>query len=219
MKKLLSLLICLALLLSFAPLAVANTLQVQGEALLRGTLAVFATGEFTLRGEGWTISQRGSARAYDFGETLFGWRFHYIEGYRSRRVTLVFPDRQLYLHSEAFFSVSNTAHSNWSWNILFNSSNVGGVQVAQVRIDGNTYIRVLDGGLRAFYYHNGQLRRVAAAHWGVTGDTTIYMVNSLTRGADDSLLDLYGMRRITPLLPFARQVRMVDDVVHGWLRR
>jgi len=212
MKKLVCVLVCVVLLFAFAPFAAGNNLQAQGEALLRDTMAIFASGEFTLRGEGFVVTRHNGMMAVDQDVYFFGQRINLVVV--GNRSYVVFPDSQRYVHNRLMQQTLDSLHVNWQWRLLTSAQvYTRRPLVTQVTIGGNRYIRAYVGD-RAFYFRNGQLRRMSARYWADT------FAVALTRGADAELFNFAAMRRTSLVsLPFARPIALVDDAVHQWTRR
>ena len=196
MKKLLCVLLAAALLLSFTAIfATANDLQAQGEALLRETFDVFESeAGFTLRSEGVVVTRQGERFAICYGEELraperwlLGSRGHTLQV--GNRHHLVFPGRRLQLDITAMGS--RGVNPFWHW--ITRGGMPETVQVTQVTLDGNAYIRVFDGS-RAFFYQDGQLRRaVVVSHWGREASV---IIESLEATPEQSLVNTSGFIRL-----------------------
>lgn len=196
MKKLLSLFLALALLFSSAPLATANSLQAQGEALLRSTLNTFASGAFTLNavdqnGRSLLITRGGDYFLFDGGWSPAYWitskQGNYYEVLHGRRVQ--FPSQSSLL---GFLQAE--------WIALIDPTMPATVEVASV----NGYVRV-SYAERSFYYRNSQLQRVTVRQGR---SQYIFNIDSLNRQTDPLLDEFHQLRNTTLVRALAIRVSL-----------
>ncbi|MCL2445928.1 MAG: hypothetical protein FWD06_04080 [Oscillospiraceae bacterium] len=182
MKKLLSLLLIVTLLLSFAVLAAAvdpktqPSLQAQGEALLRETLDIFANEEFTLHGAGFMLTQSGERIAIE--EPVSSWlrwrtgrRVHIRE---NGNIYVAFPDRRI------SFDMTTMPFADRPLFALIDSTMPTHVDVT---LHDNT-LRVACTQ-RIFFFRDAQLQGAIVTYNNARHHFTVY---SLVPTADHSLL-------------------------------
>ena len=206
MKKVLALVLALAMLCTFAFIATAATpeeeLQAQGRALAEETISIMNSRQFTLRASQFAFDGRVSSAVVAVDGTTIAIETPSVGGFWSRlflgnrmrviitpnRLTSVWPGRRLAL------SIPNEAFP-------FNDFPVFSVtpefETEMVTIAGNNYLQITfwhgSIGFR-YYYRDGQLRRIVERR----GSTeTVTLVDSFVGTADQNLFNTRWMIRIS----------------------
>ena len=214
MKKILSILLAMAILMTFAtvfaaasPVVVEDPVREQGEALFEETMAIARTRDFTVQGRSWDGSTPMTMTVYDghlameFGLDFWemgmrrvpSWLFHALLGRSVRLVIdaetsrLVFPDRRFFLDFDLFWpeEMAMIRMLINADNDLDNMISLRDVQQWDEFIA--VLVNIFDVGWVEFLYFNDELVHVPGF---------ITNIDSLEPGADRSIFSDRWMLRL-----------------------